>query len=87
MEEQTKSNMEIALEFIDEHPSLAEAIQGDAFVVFWEHPTTVIKLFNQALNILRNAHQIPQDVVDMMKPDLMNDACISYLNLMTKEDE
>lgn len=87
MEEQTKSNMEIALEFIDEHPSLAEAIQGDAFVVFWEHPTTVINLFNKTLEFLSNAHQIPQDVVDTMKPDLMNEACIAYLNLMANEDE
>lgn len=87
MEEQTKSNMEIALEFIDEHPTLADAIQGDAFAVFWEYPEKVIALFNKTLEFLSNAHQIPEEVVDTMKPDLMNEACESYLNLMAKEAE
>lgn len=87
MEEATKSNMEIALEFIDEHPALAEAVQGDAFAVFWEHPQKVIDLFNMALNMLNNARQIPEEIVDSMKPDLMNDACISYLNLIANETE
>lgn len=85
--EETKSNMEIAMEFIEAHPSLAEAIQGDGFQVFWEHPTKVIELFNMSLNILNNARQIPQEIVDSMKPDLMNDACISYLDLIPNEAE
>lgn len=85
--EDVKNNMEIAMEFINEHPTLTDAIRGDAFAVFWEHPTKVIELFNKTLEFLSNAQQIPQDAVDSMKPDLMNDACVSYLNLIANEDE
>ena len=82
-----KSNMEIALEFIDEHPSLTNELKEDNFAIFWEKPKEVIALFNMTLYTLSNMHQLPQSTVDDMKPDLMNDACHSYLNLNTDEAE
>ena len=82
-----KSNQEIALEFIADNELLIGSVEGENFNAFWEHPTKVIELYDKILETLSNAHQIPQEVVDAMKPDLLNDACQEYVNLIGKVDE
>ena len=82
-----RSNQEIALEFIADNELLISSVEGEHFNAFWEHPTKVIELYNKILETLSNAHQIPQEVVDALKPDLLNDACQGYVNLIGKEDE
>ena len=86
MDNEEKSNMEIALEFIDANPELMDKCHGDAFGAFWNHPTAVIKLYESILDMLKNASQIPQELVDTMKPDLLVAACNEYVNLNPTEE-
>lgn len=85
MEDQTKSDMEIALEFVNTHSSLVDNLDGIAFQSFWDHPTKVIPLFEMSVQTLKNAPMVTDEIINEMAHDLLKDACDAYLNLNTNE--
>ena len=82
-----KSDMEIALEYIDEHPELIDKVQGDAFAVFWQYPAEVIQWYKATTAMLRVSCQFTDEMIALYCEEYLNDACDYVQNLKAKEAE
>ena len=78
-----RSNLEIAMEFLNEHDM--SDIPDDEFQAFWEHPEKVIHLYNIMTEWLVNSTQFSQDQRIELNKMLLQDACTEYVNLNTDE--
>lgn len=83
MEEEAKSKLEIAMEFLNEHDM--NDIPADEFQAFWEHPEKVIQLYNVMVEWLKNAHQFSPEQRAEMNKLMLQDACAEYVNLNPDE--
>lgn len=83
MEEEAKSKLEMAMEFLNEHDM--SDIPADGFQAFWEHPEKVIKLYHVMVEWLKNAKQFSPEQRAEMNKLMLQDACAEYVNLNPDE--
>lgn len=77
-----KSNLEIAMEFVGQHPDLVEHVNGEMFQLFWEHPVECIKQYNSTIEFMKTSFRIPDDVIESQCKDYLLEACKEVSNLM-----
>lgn len=87
MDNSNKSNMEIALEYIDDHPELIDKVHGDSFAVFWQYPNEVIKMYKATTDMLRVSCQFTDEMIALYCEEYLCDACDHIQNLKAKEAE
>ena len=85
MENQTKSDMEIALEYIGANPDLVGQVEGDAFAYFWLYPEEVIKTYEGTIQFLKTSFGYTDEMVSESCIGLLSDACTHVQNLKANE--
>lgn len=69
--DESKSNSEIAMEFIANHPELTERLTEEMFPTFWEHPELVIKCYDKTIYQMKTSFGFTDEMV--------KEHCLNYL--------
>lgn len=73
--EEVKSNMEIALEFIADHPEMSERLKDEEFQIFWERPEEVLQQYQATVDYLKESFQFTDEMINENCLDYLGDAC------------
>ncbi len=68
--DESKSNSEIAMEFIANHPELTEKLTDEMFPTFWEHPKLVMKVYDFTIYQMKTSFGFTDEMV--------NEHCLDY---------
>lgn len=82
---QDKSEMEIALEYIEAHPELVDRVEGDAFTAFFTWPEDVIRQYEATIKYLQISFQFTDEMIKESCMDYLAGACTFVANLKAKE--
>lgn len=84
---EAKSDMEIAMEYIADHPELIERVSPEQFGTFYMYPNEVIKLYEKTIEMMRTSFQFTDEMVSLYCLDYLSDACKTVQDLKDKEVE
>ena len=73
--DESKSNSEIAMEFIANHPELTERLTDEMFPTFWEHPKLVMKVYDFTVYQMKTSFGFTDEMVNEHCLDYFADSC------------
>ena len=82
---EAKSDMELAMEYIADHPELVERVSPEQFGTFYMYPNEVIKLYDKTIEMMKTSFQFTDEMVSLYCLDYLSDACKSIQDLKDKE--
>lgn len=83
--ENQKSELELALEYIADHPELVDRVSPDEFGTFYQYPEEVIKLYEKTIYMMKTSFQFTDEMVAEYCLDYLGDACRHIQYLKDKE--